>query len=584
MSQPSIDNSNPPPQPTSAEVAAELARVLGSQTFQQAVRSSEFLRYVVEQTLGGAADRLKGYTIAVEVFKRPPDFDAQSDPLVRVEAGRLRRRLTEYYAAEGYDNPLRIELPRGGYTPEFLRHAPPQGSRLAPAPSAAPRPGRSRHRSRRRVILVAAVVAVVVVVATALALRFVPEPATETAPPQMDIGALALPRGPKIIVVPFDNLSGEPSLAYVADGVTEEIRLRLSAFDFFVIASPQDAEVAGGEPAAQYVLSGSVRVTPERVRITANVVDRSAGAQVWAAAYDEDLSAPTLIAMQEKIAREVAQTIGRPYGPIFEQELARTARKSPENFDTYDCVLRYYSYRRALDRALHGQTVDCFQKAVAREPSFADAWGGLALLYLDEYAYGYSPQSASTSALDRARESARTALDIDGRSYLANLALARVRYFSGDLQGFERSVDRVLQLDPNNGEALGVLGALLALSGSTERALALVERAAKLSPRLPSVYFLAHALVDLREKRTADALPAALQIDAPNWFVAPLIVAACAGLAGRPDVASRAVARVLELYPDFRERSSSELAKWQIDAELLEQIRTGLAAAGLELV
>jgi adenylate cyclase len=579
MSEPPIDNSSPAQQPGSAEVAAELARILDSRSFEQAGRASEFLRYVVEQTLAGAADRLKGYSIAVEVFKRPPNFDAQSDPLVRVEAGRLRRRLAEYYAAEGRDNPVRIKLPRGGYAPEFVIHSATQ------APVRATSPSRPMLR-RGNLVVAATVAAVIVVAAAALALRFVTHPVTDALPASAaEIGALAMPRGPSVIVVPFENLSGDPSLGYVADGVTEEIRLHLSAFDLFVIASPGpgggDAENA--EKAAQYILSGSVRMTPESVRITATLVDRNTLGQVWAAAYDEALDAPTLIATQQKIAAEVAQTIARPYGPIFERELARTVHKAPENFDTYDCVLRYYAYRRELDRTLHAPTVACFQKAVSQEPQFADAWAGLALLYLDEYAYGYTPQSMPASALDRAGEAARSALDIDGRSSLASLALARVRYFSGDLPGFQRSVDRVLSLDPNNGEALVVLGALLALSGSSERAQALVERAAKLSQHLPSVYYLAHALVDLREGRNDAALSAALQVDAPNWFVAPLIVGAAAGLSGRSDVASRAVTRLLELYPDFPERSSSELAKWQIEPQLLERIRSGLAAAGLEI-
>ena len=104
-----------PTQPSPAEVRAALERVLASRCFEQAARSSGFLRFVVEQTLAGQGDRLKGYTIGVEVFGRPPDFDAQTDPLVRVEAGRLRRRLIEYYSDEGRDDPVRLDLPRGSY-------------------------------------------------------------------------------------------------------------------------------------------------------------------------------------------------------------------------------------------------------------------------------------------------------------------------------------------------------------------------------------------------------------------------------------------------------------------------------------
>src|SRR5688572_4745592 len=116
--------------PSAADVRAELERILASRCFQQAGRASHFLRFVVEQTLAGGSQRLKGYTIGVEVFGRPPDFDAQSDALVRVEAGRLRRRLVEYYASEGAGDPVRIDLPRGNYAIEY--------SFLDPVPEAAP--------------------------------------------------------------------------------------------------------------------------------------------------------------------------------------------------------------------------------------------------------------------------------------------------------------------------------------------------------------------------------------------------------------------------------------------------------------
>src|SRR6188508_3330271 len=108
-----------PSKPSASEVRAALERILASRCFQQAGRASDFLRFVVEQTLAGSGHRLKGYTIGVEVFGRPADFDAQSDALVRVEAGRLRRRLVEFYASEGSADPVRIQLPRGTYAVEY---------------------------------------------------------------------------------------------------------------------------------------------------------------------------------------------------------------------------------------------------------------------------------------------------------------------------------------------------------------------------------------------------------------------------------------------------------------------------------
>ena len=108
--------------PGEAEVRAALQRVLASAPFASADRAKTFLTYIVDETLAGRADRLKGYTIAIAVFERSEDFDAQADPLVRVEAGRLRRRLAEYYHGAGHGDPIHIGLPRGGYVPTF-RHS-----------------------------------------------------------------------------------------------------------------------------------------------------------------------------------------------------------------------------------------------------------------------------------------------------------------------------------------------------------------------------------------------------------------------------------------------------------------------------
>ena len=586
MSQPVTDNAADPAaagRPSSDEVRAELERILGSRCFEQAGRSSEFLRFVVEQSLAGAADRLKGYTIAIEVFRRPPDFDAQSDPLVRVEAGRLRRRLLEYYVAEGQANPLRIELPRGSYAPEFSRAHEPTPESIAPL--AAP----IRPRRRRRVRTVAALVVIAVLSAIVGIQQWL---AYRSASAAADDAVLALPKGPRILVLPFANLGGDATFNYVSDGITEEIMLRLSDSDLFVIASQtswyyrgadDDIGPLGAELDARYALTGTVRNTDDRIRISARLVHAASGAQLWTEAYDEDLSVATMVQIQEKIAGEVVETIAVPYGPIYDQELARAKRKPAEYLDTYDCVLKYYFYRRAFDARLHSDAVACFRRAVVREPGFADAWAGLALLYLDEHAYGYTPQPAADAPLERARESARMALDIDGENNLANLALARVRFFSGDLEGFRRSADRVLALDPNNADALALIGTLLALSGSTHDALPLVAKAITLSPRPPGLYYVAQAISALRAGRAEDALNAALRIDAPNWFITPALVAAAASLAGRDDVAQRSAARLLELYPTFPQNAATELAKWQLDPALRETLSGGLRAAGLPI-
>ncbi len=106
--------------PSPQEVRDQLAHILGSPEFMVPERARSFLRYLVEQTLAGRADRLKGYTIATAVFERDGSFDAQADPVVRTEAGRLRRALERYYLVAGQCDPVLIEVPKGRYVPMLL--------------------------------------------------------------------------------------------------------------------------------------------------------------------------------------------------------------------------------------------------------------------------------------------------------------------------------------------------------------------------------------------------------------------------------------------------------------------------------
>lgn len=110
--------------PTAAEVREQLARILASENFRNAQRSSALLRYLVEQTLAGRSDSIKEYTLGVDVLGRNESFDPRMDPIARVEASRLRNRLEAYYGSEGATDPILVSLPRGGYVPRFLERKP----------------------------------------------------------------------------------------------------------------------------------------------------------------------------------------------------------------------------------------------------------------------------------------------------------------------------------------------------------------------------------------------------------------------------------------------------------------------------
>jgi adenylate cyclase len=577
--QPVAQDPAKPIEPGAAEIRAELERILASRCFEQAARSSGFLRFVVEETLAGQGERLKGYTIAVEVFGRPADFDAQSDPLVRVEAGRLRRRLIEYYADEGRENPVRLELPRGSYAVVGSYHTVGVPSTaadvlLGPMPSeshAENETARNRRRWRRvRALLVTTVI--LAGLGVIVFQQFQASRVGLSAP-----AAAAGSRGkPPLVVLPFESLGQGTGLAELAATLTEELLLLFGGPEVLVVAMQGGTHETLTPPA--YALSGSVRETNGVVRITARLVRIDTGTQLWGVAYDEPSTALRSPGGERLVARRIA-TVAEPYGPIFAAELERLRGVAAATLGTRDCVILYYDYRRLLGRAEHARALDCFERAANRDAGSVEAWAGLALLFAEAWAQGYTDERGAAAApvLERAREAARHAMDIDGASMLANLALAAAQFFGG---ADPRNVaERVLSAWPESPVAQAYLGCMFILRGETERGRTLVDRAIESTLEVPSGYYASLSLAALREQRYGDALASALRIDSPDWALGHVIVAAAGALGGRADLAARARARAVALDPTLEASLSAVLDRWRVESVLAAELERGFAAA-----
>src|SRR5437870_13229933 len=204
-------------------IHGHLSVLLSSTAFAQADRLKRFLRYVVEETVAGRGEGLKEYSIGVEVFDREASFDPRTDPIVRVQARRLRARLTRYYEEEGRLEEMRIELPKGSYAPLFHRRGAPTLKRT---------------------------------VATALASRNT------------------------ITVLPFADRSPNGDMAYFCEGISEEIINALAKLQQVrVVAAPKNGEVTAAQAAT--IITGSVRKSGNELRITVQFVDSANGSYLW---------------------------------------------------------------------------------------------------------------------------------------------------------------------------------------------------------------------------------------------------------------------------------------------------------------
>ena len=566
--------------PSAEEIRAELERVVSSPTFARARRAPAFLRYITEETLAGRAGGISGYTIAVAVFGKAADFDSASDPLVRVEAGRLRSRLIEHYATTGAAGPVRIELQRGSYVPSF-------GYRAQSPSRAAPQP------PRRRSWPVFAVLALLMVVAVALLGRAYlgihqAVDGTERATASASMAAKSR-SGPRIFVQPFRN-AGDPQSLSLAFGMTEEVMTRLARYPDLTVFVGSSGYFDGHEPSVEpvdgskvdYLLTGSLRSTEQTIHVDTRLVDVRTGRQVWATGYDEPFDVANVWSILEALAGTVASTVGEPYGPLFAAEVAHVQGATAHNADGYHCMLRFLFAVQTMSESAHARATACFEHAVAMEPESSMSWARLAAMYRMEYLHDFNPRRDAVPALDRALEAVRKALDLDHDNAFAHQELGFISLLRDDSVGAEESLARALALNPS-ADVRAAIGINFVKMGDTERGFALIEKGMAESPRAPPFFFLGYVVNSLRVGDDEAAFNWAQRMATPEWPLSQAILAAVAARTGRGEIANRAKQRLLELRPSFAANGRELLRRGRLGTQVEAEIVAGLARAGVDL-
>ena len=423
-----------PSAPGPEEIRAQLERVLASRLFARSNRLCRFLRFSVEESLAGKAGRLKEQIIGMEVFDRRSDYDPRIDPIVRVEARRLRAKLKAYYTSPGRADSIMIGLPKGAYLPFFkTRASAPQGSRAS---------------------LVAA------------------------------SGSTLAPRK-SIAVLPFANMMQGADDDYFSDGLTEELihlltripSLRVVAWSSTSKLRGREADLAGIRRQLRVgsVLRGSVRRTPERVRVTVQLIDSASGDYLWSETYDRGLE--NVFEMQGEIARAMVQALHIKLTGLPQSDTPRRAA----NVACYNLCLqgRFHANNRSMEGLR--KSVERFEEAILADESCAEAYAGLADAYSLLADYGLlSP----AEAVPKARAAAERALELDPQSAEAIVSLAFVRSsFEWRWEEAEALYRAAIAVNPGYSRARHWYGVdFLGLLGRCQEALSEVRAAYDLDP------------------------------------------------------------------------------------------------------
>jgi TolB-like protein/Flp pilus assembly protein TadD len=362
---------------------------------------------------------------------------------------------------------------------------------------------------------------------------------------------------PSLVVLPFDNLSGEAD-QYFVDGVVEEITAALSRVrEFFVIARQSaftykgrfvDVREVGRELGVAYVVEGTVRRGGNRLRISVQLVDAETRAQLWADRYEG--ATADVFSFQDRIAAQVAGAI---HPAVRSAEIAVAKRKPPASLSAYDLVMRAYPKLWAGNGAANKEAISLLRRAISIDGTFGRAHALLAWCHAQEVAYDWS----ANAELDRATalasvEAASGAIEDDPTALAA--AGAALSQCLADQAAAAALIEKALVLDPNNAWAWARFGWVAVFRGDAGAARERFERALQLSPLDPLAFNITAGRAALHmldgEWAAAARLFKEITIKHPDATRVYRGVAACAALAGDLETAKEAACKLRALCPD----------------------------------
>lgn len=512
-------------QPDAAQIRTQVERMTKSEIFANSPQLSAFLLFVVEALLRGKSERLKGYTIGVEVLRRDVNFDPQMDPIVRVEATRLRRAIERYYAGPGASDAVVIALPRGGYVPRIAWRGTPEAE--------------------------------------------VAEPSARAKPPRL------LPGNglPTLRVAPF-VVVGTPG-PLVIDG--EALGSKLAeAFALFEMVNVVAAAPAASGGRYDYRLDGALEYRGEgTVCLRFKLVDKTDETVIWSRTLEAGC-AEAVPEIEQKVILELATTIVQRFGIIWSHERRRQLATDAGD-PRYRAMIEVGESFRSFD-PLRAQ--EELERLTTLDPSFAAGFSYLAAIHAVGYVHGFTDPGDGT-ALDRALKFARRGVELRPHSAFAYHILFIVLFFRGETEAARAAAENAIALNPYDLAMRADYGGRLIFAGEVDKGMEMLRNTAPSGTILPAwthfYLFLGHYLRD----ELAEARFHAGQLINDTHIYGRLAQALIARRDGQVDEARRMIESITTAQPHWKDDPRREIGKLITGSRLADRLTRELAAAGL---
>ncbi|GAA6203162.1 hypothetical protein [Aquicoccus sp. SU-CL01552] len=458
----------------SDSIRTQLARIIGSREFTNAPRLSRFLTYLVEEALAGRSDHLKGYTIGVDVFDKPADFDPQTDTIVRVQARALRQKLDRYYTQSAKDDPIHISISKGGYAPTF-----------------------STSCDDER-----------------------PSDATATLRPKVT-------RKPSIAVLPFDRFCFEKDYDFISLELAEGVISNLSRFSGLSVFSRSTTEKAKLDHMSiaqmydlfypDFVLEGSFRIHDDLIETHFKLIDAAVDEVLMTDSIEMRWDAGNINGLKDEMATRIAARIAVEYGPIgiYAQQAGFTGNTI--KWITHAWISRYFQNGFQLDKKARDDIETGLMNAVKSDPTSAEAHAALAMIAIEQYR-AVSPDVGDPARLDRAMECASLAVRLGPQSAMAHQSMALAYFHARRFGDFRTSVRRALYLNPSHSDMLATFAICFVRLAEWDEAIPLLDRGAALNPLHPNWYHIPKATFLMMTRGPDEAIAEIKKHPMPDTF------------------------------------------------------------------
>jgi adenylate cyclase len=528
MGSASVKQNGPPP----PEVRAQVQRMTASDVFATSPQLAAFLLFVVEAVLRGHGERLKGYTIGVEVLRRDTSFDPQVDPIVRVEATRLRRAIERYYAGPGADDPVMIELPRGGYAPRISWR-----TEVAPAP------------------------------------------VTE-APLQPGNGM------PTLRVAPFVIVGTADTRAIGAETFGSRIAEVFALFEVtnVIVAAPpmaRHAPPSSSSPGrSDYRLDGTIEYRGNGlVDARFKLVDESDATVIWSRAFERLADPDGSGEAERNVIFELATAVVQPFGVISANDRAKRLGTSALD-PRYLGLLEAADALRSFDPAAHVRARDGLERLTVRDPNFAAGFSLLAALYGREHMAGFGARAGDAPVLDRALKAARRGIELRPQSARGYHILFAILFYRGEKEAGIQAAEKAMALNPYDILITTEYGGRLIYCGEIDRGMDILSRVVGVGAILPAWSHFSLFVGHYMRGEIAQARYHCGQMTTETYVYGQLARALIAGHDGNIEEAHRAKRAIYALQPAWKDDVRAGIGKLINAAEIVDRLYEGLMVTG----